>query len=128
MSSATRDRLILFSPIALVTALAMAPPLGDGTTVCPFALFTGTACPGCGMTRAASQLLHGDLASAVTYHPLLPAVVLVAAGGWVWFLLRRAGKVQPLSNRLLNGVLLAMAIALVGVWIARLLTGTLPPV
>lgn len=128
MSPAIRDRLILFSPIALITALAAAPPLGDGTTICPIASFTGTACPGCGMTRAASQLLHGDLASAVTYHPLLPAVVLVAAGGWVWFVLRRAGRVQPLSNRVLNGVLIGLGVALVGVWIARLLTGSLPPV
>ena len=128
MTSAVRDRLILLSPVAVVGILAMVPALEDGPTVCPFALGTGLACPGCGMTRAASQILRGDLASAVSYHPLIPAIGLLAAAGWVWFLLRRTGRVEPMSNRVLNAVLIATLVALLAVWIGRLATGTLPPV
>lgn len=128
MSLMRRDRLILLSPLAAIGILAVIPAIEDGPTVCPFALCTGIACPGCGMTRAASRLLHGDLASAVSLHPLVPAIALLAVGGWGWFALRKAGKVQPISNRLLNGILIATFVALMAVWIARLATGTLPPV
>lgn len=123
-----RDRLILASPALAVLILAVIPAAEDGPTVCPLALFTGTACPGCGMTRAASRLLRGDLGAAMSFHPLVPAIIVVALGGWVWFLLRKTGRVQPLSNRVLNGILIAILTGLVAVWIARLATGTLPPV
>lgn len=128
MEQAVRERLILWSPLVVVAVLAAAPAFDDGPTMCPFALATGMACPGCGMTRAAGHLLRGDLATAVSYHPLVPLISAIAAVGWVWFLLRRRGRVQPLSNRLLNAVLIATAVALMAVWIARLTTGSLPPV
>lgn len=38
--------------------------------------FTGLYCPGCGMTRAAHALVHGDLAQAVAMNPLLPVLLL----------------------------------------------------
>lgn len=128
MTATRRDRLILMSPVAIVGILAIAPAFEDAPTVCPFALCTGMACPGCGMTRAASMLVRGDFASAVSFHPLVPLVALLATGGWIWFALRKAGKVQAMSGRLLNGILVASLIALVVVWIARLALGTLPPV
>lgn len=128
MTLSRRDRLILLSPLAVIGALAVTPALEDGPTICPFALCTGMACPGCGMTRAASRLIRGDLSSAVSFHPLVPAIALLAIGGWVWFALRKAGKVQPISDRLLNGILIATLVALMGVWVARLVTETLPPV
>ena len=123
-----RDRLIIFSPLAVIGALALTQGIEEGPTICPFALGTGMACPGCGMTRAASWMLRGDLSSAVAYHPLVPAIALLAMGGWIWFLLRKTGRVQPMSNRLLNGVLIATVVALLAVWVARLMTGSLPPV
>lgn len=128
MTLTRRDRLFFLAPVAVVGALALAPALEDGPTLCPFALSTGMACPGCGMTRAASRLLRGDLVSAITYHPLVPAIAMLAIGGWAWFVLRKTGRVEAMSNRLLNGILIATLIALVVVWVARLLTGTLPPV
>jgi hypothetical protein len=128
MTSVWRDRLILLSPFAVIVALALAPVVEEGPTICPFALCTGMACPGCGMTRAATRLVRGDFGAALTLHPLVPAVALVSIGGWVWFMLRRAGRVPPPSRALINRILIVIAIALVGVWVARLLTGTLPAV
>ena len=123
-----RDRLIFLSPVFAVGALTLAQGFEDTPTMCPFALATGMACPGCGMTRAAGQLLRGDFGAAVAYHPLIPAIALLTTVGWGWFVLRRTGRVRPMSNRTLNGVLIATAVALVAVWVIRLATGSLPPV
>lgn len=120
--------MILFSPIAFIVALALAPAVEEGPTICPIALCTGTACPGCGMTRAASRLIRGDVGAALSFHPLIPLVALLSIAGWAWFVLVRAGKVEPPDRGLVNGVLVVTAIALVVVWIVRLATGTLPAV
>ena len=44
---------------------------------CPFAHFFNIICPTCGVTRALTALLHGDLALYIHYQPL--AVFLVIA-------------------------------------------------
>ena len=100
----------------------------DGPTVCPFALCTGTACPGCGLTRAISHLIRGDLGTAFSYHPLVVLVAAQAMFGWGWLVLRRSGRVNAMSQRTLNLILFGTAIALSAVWILRLTSGTLPPV
>ena len=128
MTLTRRDRLVLFSPLALIGVLALVPIVEDGPTICPFALTTGIACPGCGMTRAAAQLFRGDFGAAMTLHPLVPAIALLGLGGWIWFWLRRTGRAQPMSSRVLNGILISTLIALVAVWIARLAMGGLPDV
>lgn len=128
MTAAWRDRLILAAPLLGLAVLIVVSPTDDGPTICPFALCTGTACPGCGMTRAASALVRGDFANALTLHPLVPLIALQLAGGWGWYLLRRSGRAQPLSNRALNVILIATGLALLAVWATRLLSGTLPPV
>ena len=121
-----RDRLILAAPAAVIGLLALQGD--DGPTVCPFALCTGMACPGCGMTRAASNLIKGNLTTALGYHPLVPLIAALSVGGWAWYMLRRAGRVRPLPTRWLNAILLVTGVMLLGVWIARALAGTLPPV
>jgi hypothetical protein len=126
MTHVWRDRLVLAAPLAVLGFLAI--QTDDGPTVCPFALCTGMACPGCGMTRAASHLIRGDLTTALGYHPLVPLVAVMSIGGWVWFLLRRSGRVRPLPGRWVNVILIVAGIMLLGVWVARALTGTLPPV
>lgn len=128
MTAIWRDRVILFSPLAVIVALILAPAAEEGPTICPIALCTGTACPGCGMTRAASRLIRGDLGTALNFHPLIPLIALLAIAGWAWFVLVRAGKVGAPHRGLVNGMLVVTAIALVAVWIARLVMGTLPAV
>ena len=123
-----RHRLILLAPFIGVAALIAANPSDDGPTVCPFALCTGMACPGCGMTRAAAHLLRGDFGLAFGYHPLIPMVAVQALGGWAWYMLRRTNRVRPMSSRTLNVILIGTAAALVVVWILRMTLGALPPV
>ena len=128
MTLTRRDKLIVALPFVGVVLLAVLSPADDGPTICPFALCTGTACPGCGMTRAASHLVRGDLGTALSYHPLVPLLALATTGGWAWFLARAAGKVRPMSSKALNLILIGSGIALVAVWVIRLAAGTLPSV
>lgn len=128
MTGVWRRRLILAAPLLAVMLLAAFPPGDDSTTFCPFALCTGTACPGCGMTRAASALIRGDVGLALTYHPVVFLVVVQVVIGWVWFGLQHRGRVAPPRRHLLNAVLIGTAAVLLGVWLLRLGTGTLPPV
>ena len=128
MTRAWRDRLAFAAPLAVIGLLAANRPGDGGVTVCPFALLTGMACPGCGMKRAASYLVRGDVSTALTYHPLVPLIALLSVGGWAWYLLRRSGRVEPLPTRWVNTILIVTGIMLLGVWAARLLSVTLPPV
>lgn len=123
-----RDRAILFGPFLFGLMLTVGSPVSEGPTLCPFALVTGVACPGCGMTRAVSHLLHGDLGIALRYHPLVPMVVLGAVAAWARFMLRRGGRLAPMKGRTVNVILIASAISLLAVWVLRLATGSLPPV
>ncbi len=45
------------------------------TPLCPLHALTGIPCPTCGMTRASTALLHGDLAGALKWNPLLSLVL-----------------------------------------------------
>ena len=52
---------LAMAPGAALGLMTMASPSDDGPTLCPVALLTGVACPGCGMSRAMAWLLRGDL-------------------------------------------------------------------
>jgi hypothetical protein len=128
MSRTWRHRVFLAAPATLVGALAVIGPIDEGPTFCPFALCTGMACPGCGMTRAASHLIRGDVTTALGYHPLILPVAVLSVLGAVWYLLRRLGIARPLPTRWVNTLLVGAGVMLVGVWVARALAGTLPSV
>lgn len=128
MTRVWRHRLFLASPLIAIGVLALVSPSEDGPTICPFALCTGMACPGCGMTRAAAGLLRGDLDTALAYHPLVPLAALLGVAAWGWFILRITERVAPLSQRVLNVILIGSAAALLAVWAFRLAMGSLPPV
>jgi hypothetical protein len=128
MFTGWRNRSVAAAPFLGVAALLAIQPSDDGPTICPIALLTGVPCPGCGMTRAASALLRGDLTLALDYHPLIPLIAVLTVAGWAWWLLRRTGRVKPMSNRVLNLGLIGVGVSLVAVWLLRLAAGTLPPV
>jgi hypothetical protein len=128
MSRTWGRRVFLAAPATLVGALAVIGPIDEGLTFCPFALCTGMACPGCGMTRAAAHLIRGDVGTALGYHPLILPVAALSVLATIWYVLRRRGKARPLSTAHVNAILIGTGIMLLGVWVARALSGTLPPV
>lgn len=80
------------------------------------------------MSRAFGYLARGDITTAVAYHPLAILIGVQAIAGWAWLLLRKNDRVQPLSARLTNAILVGTAVSLFAVWILRALSGSLPPV
>lgn len=80
---------LLFNPfgtrgaLLLLPLAALLPSDGAGIPVCLFRYLTGLPCPGCGLTRAFSSLLHGRVQAAFAYHPfaflLLPLFAIMAA-------------------------------------------------
>jgi len=62
--------------------------------ICPFRLLTGWNCPACGGLRMVHDLLHGDVAAAISDNVFLLVGIPVLAG---WILLRRRSGKSPLS-------------------------------
>ncbi len=101
-------------------------PAGAGEPVCTFRRVTHLACPTCGMTRALACLARGDFATSLALHPL--ALVLAAELVVLWLLWGRGlarGDARRIERNLPR-LLAANAAAFAAVWLARLLTGTLP--
>lgn len=85
---------------------------------CPLRLTTGLDCPGCGATRMAAALLHGDLGSALQYNAPVLVGGLVVGYLWIAWVLQRFGFVRlprprlgPRARRLLLPVLVTLAVA-----------------
>jgi len=55
--------------VGIVVGLVM-PPDGIGGTVCASYRVLGYPCPGCGLTRSVSSILHGNFEQAWGYHPM----------------------------------------------------------
>lgn len=122
-----RHWLPLLAPPLVLAVLALKPAT-TGPTICPFAMTTGHACPLCGGTRAASALLQGDVQAAWALHPMIFVVAPLALFGWIAWLGVSRSWWNPPSSKVTNRFALTIGIAFFGVWIARAMIGTLPPV
>jgi hypothetical protein len=114
--------------LAIVAAVLLVDAGGtdDGPGVCVFRRCTGGYCPGCGMTRSARHLTRGQLGAAWQDHPfvvLAAAQAVVAAA--VYGLFRWVGATVNWSRPLV--VLGIVNVVLItGIWIARLVDGSIP--
>ena len=115
----------------LAAALLPRAWIEAGPSFCPFRLWSGLPCPGCGLTRSVVALAHGDLAASLYFHPLGVAIVagllVVAAAELVLAARRlRAGQASGspstavLLDRAARGPLPWVGIAaLAVVWVVR---------
>ena len=106
----------------MVTALGIAA-LFSPFKLCLMALVLRHPCPGCGMTRAAMALAHGDFTRALALHPLSPVMVPLIAGVLVQqgFAYIRTGARFGAGRvpRPLELLAAAMGLLLIAVWAAR---------
>ena len=116
------------APATVLVLMTMASPSDDGPTLCPVALLTGVACPGCGMSRAVAWLLRGDIDRSIGYHPLAPLVVTMGVIGVTWALGWRFRTWKAPRPAMITGAVISLAVLLMGVWVTRFVNGTLPPV
>lgn len=59
---------------------------------CLFHLITGLYCPGCGGTRAARYLLHGQIMKSFWYHPLVLYMAVVGSVELITFVFAKVQK------------------------------------
>lgn len=123
------DRLGL-APVAAGLVIAGALVAGanadDGVALCPFRRCTGGYCPGCGATRAANRLAHGDLQASWSHHPwVILAMAQVAVVAVVAAALASGTRRLQLRRFAIPLVVTNTAL-LIGIWIVRLSAGTIP--
>ena len=104
----------VFAGGVVFARLLMALPEGYGY-VCPFHLFTGLPCPGCGGTRAVAALSGLDFAGAFRWNPMVASGALVALAFTLYAgtaLVLRTRRVRIVSISLVERVVLgAVALA-----------------
>ncbi|HEX6548195.1 MAG TPA: DUF2752 domain-containing protein [Candidatus Dormibacteraeota bacterium] len=96
---------------------------------CPFLFLTGQPCPLCGGTRAYAAMWQGDVAAAVRYHPLGPALFvgsLVAIAALAGLLATRRALRWSAGRLEERRALLALAAVFLAAWVVRLLLLPLP--
>ena len=128
----TGVRWLLASPfrVALIGVAAVlvvdAGGTDDGPGICVFRRCTGGYCPGCGLTRSARHLTRGQVGAAWSDHPwlvLAAAQAMVAAV--VYGIVRRLGT-EVNVNRVLVVVGVVNVVLITGIWIVRLIDGSIP--
>ena len=110
----------------LVVLVAWTPPDDASMSLCLTRRVFGLPCPGCGLTRGVAHLLQGNLARAMTLHPLAPLATADAAVGWGLWGLTLYGLATPPPARTVRLVLLAQLAVFVALWLGRLASGTAP--
>jgi hypothetical protein len=102
--------------------LLMRPTATSATAAptCVMKLFTGFDCPGCGGTRAAWYLLHGDIPAAAHHHAMMvfatPFLVYLYVS---WTVNRLANRKVLPTMRLSNGALIGFLVAWLVFSVAR---------
>lgn len=103
-----------------------AEQMASGPAFCAFKLASGLDCPGCGMTRALSALLHGDVDTAVVLHPLVVVVFPIMVALWLTLVVELAGGRPFMScvpTRVFNRFCVLLVFLFVGTWVIRTVGG-----
>jgi len=106
--------------LQIVTAM-----LGISLWECPIFHLLGIPCPGCGMSRAAGSLLHGEWKQSIAFHAFAPVFVIAlalvtgAALAPPRFRNHIIGKTDWLERH--TGIAGLLLLSLIVYWLARLL-------
>ncbi len=112
--------------VAAFAVLRIWNPESSGFRICIFRTLLDLPCPGCGLTRAMSLLAHGSLRGALDLHPLAPLLALEAGLAWAaWGVLGRDRLGRAIAPQA-EALVLANAVPLLGIWLGRAATGSLP--
>jgi hypothetical protein len=118
--------LVAGAALALAGVAIAASHPASGEPLCALRRACGLACPTCGVTRALALLARGAWRESLALHPWAGALVLQLLGAWALWAVWLAGRLRVRPDRWFPHALAANAAALIGLWLARLVTGTLP--
>ncbi len=111
---AQRLRVTLGCAAVLLVALLYAPHAWSGPVLCPLHGVLGLPCPACGLTRALTALLHGDLVTALWWNALsFPVAALLLLAPLVAVAELAAGRRFPVYGFLYSQRVAAIAAACV---------------
>ena len=79
---------------------------------CPIRYFLHFDCPTCGMTRAMTALLRGDISSYMSFNPMALPFLLI-----LLFALHKS--LIPINNRIKNAIIISGTVCVVIVYIFR---------
>jgi hypothetical protein len=94
-------QIFFFACVLIFLSIIPTGFIEHGPTICVFKNLLGVECPGCGMTRAFSCILHGDPVAAISYNRL----VVVVFPLFCFILLKDIvslfmhGQQRPIENR-----------------------------
>jgi Protein of unknown function (DUF2752) len=121
-ASAALTICALLATLAALVLFCFDPRQYHFYPICLFHQTTGLLCPGCGALRATHQLLHGHLAAAFRFNPVLIASLPFLFWYCARFALQKARN-QPLSIGLRPGWLWLILTAVLVVSVLRNLPG-----
>ncbi len=69
--------VFIVSAISLMILYNFDPSAYNFYPKCPLFVITGFKCPGCGVSRAFYQTLHGNIWKGLSYNPILAVVIII---------------------------------------------------
>ena len=102
---------------------ALSPP---GGSPCLLRRVAGLACPTCGFTRALALLAQGAWRESLATHPWAAMLVAQGVAAWALWAAWLAGRLRARPDRWIPRAVALNLAALVVLWLARMLAGTLP--
>ncbi len=122
---AVRSTIAVLGSLALLALALRLPTRLIPFSTCGFKNLTGLDCPGCGMTRALTALLRGELAKALTFHPLSPIflAIMTTLTAWAWYdLAHGSATLERMFER--RGVVIGVGLVVLVLltWAVRLST------
>lgn len=67
--------VLIVSAMSLIVLYNFDPSVYNFYPKCPLFALTGFKCPGCGVSRAFYQILHGNIWEALRYNPILAVII-----------------------------------------------------
>lgn len=108
MNRIKKETIIISAVIILIAAIFYFFNIG-----CVWKSLFNIECPTCGMTRAWDAVLHGDIKSAFTYHPLFFTIP------FLWLYVLFDGRL--FKNKSINMlILMGICISFIAIYISRL--------
>ncbi len=114
-SARTMALAVVLAAVGIGVLLVVDPTRSAVTPPCPYRTLLGIACPGCGLTRAAHALLHGDWTRAFALNPW----AFVATPAAVAFTSLHALPDATRTRRARSGIAWTMLAVTVAFWIWR---------